>query len=543
MLIAGGVLLLGAVTTVGVLATSEGAARTAPGTTLGALDLSGLDRGELEARLRRALDGAPDDVVVHLGTTKATLPAHEVGIEVDLEETVDRVLARSGDARRWGVLPAGRGRDVGPVLEVDQERLDATVERLRKVGTRAATDGALVWDGRRLAADVPRPGQAVEPPAIEDSLQRAFAQVPHAGDLVVPVIDVPTTVSAADVQAAAARGNALLADPPLLRAGKATAQVRSRDLGPLLGLRSVDAGVQLDLMPNAAEKLTARLAEELSIPPVEPQIEAPTPKQLFVDKGSTTWDPVPAEVRLVAQGKPGQDVEEPDVLQALQRLQPGAVTVRSTVAPPLTSAAGVNRIDSVLGTFTTYFQCCQPRVRNIGLMARTLDETLVPAGQSFSINDIVGPRTKAKGYVDAPYIFEGELSTDIGGGVSQVGTTTLNAAFFAGVRLDEHKAHSFYISRYPAGREATLNYPELDVRWTNTTGAPIFVRTLATSTSLTVTLYGHDDGRRVEAISGPREPVPGRDFRIRITRLVHLPNGTVRRDGFTTTYNKAPEGH
>ena len=544
-LLVAGVLLLGAVSTVGVLATTESAARTAEGTTLGALDLSGLDRAELRARLTAVVDSGPDAVVVHLGTTRATVPAEDLGIRVDVDETVDRLLAQSGDARRWGLLPAGRGRDVGPVLEVDDSQLDATVERLRDAGTRPATDGSVVWDSRAgvLRPALPRPGQSVEAAAIENALQAAAARVPLAGDVVVPVTPVPTRVQAADVQAAVTRGNALLADPPLLRSGKAKAQVSARDLGPLLGLRTVDAGVELGLMPTPAQELADDLAEELSIDPVEPELDAPVAKRLFDDKGDAIWDPVPAEVKLVSLGKPGQDVAAADVLQALQRLESGTIAISSTVAPPRATAAGVNRIDSVLGTFTTYFQCCQPRVRNIGLMAETLDETLVPAGSSFSINDIVGPRTKAKGYVDAPYIFEGELSTDIGGGVSQVGTTTLNAAFFAGLRLDEHKAHSFYISRYPAGREATLNYPDLDVRWTNTTSAPIFVRTTATSTSITVTLYGHDDGRRVEAIAGERQQVKGRDFRIRITRLIHLANGTVRRDGFTTTYNKPPEGH
>ena len=46
---------------------------------------------------------------------------------------------------------------------------------------------------------------------------------------------------------------------------------------------------------------------------------------------------------------------------------------------------------------------------------------------------------------------------------SKLTSTTFNAAFFSGLQLDQWQAHSFYISRYPQGREATLSYPALDV--------------------------------------------------------------------------------
>ena len=176
------------------------------------------------------------------------------------------------------------------------------------------------------------------------------------------------------------------------------------------------------------------------------------------------------------------------------------------------------------------------------MIARTVDGTLIAPGQSFSLNDVVGKRTKAKGYVEAPFILDGELSTDVGGGVSQFATTTFNAAFFAGLRLDRHQAHSFYISRYPPGREATVNYPSIDLQWTNTTSAPVLVRANTTATSLTVAIYGRGDGRIVQALSGPRQPVPGRNFRISVSRILTVPGLAPARETFTTTYNKPPMG-
>jgi hypothetical protein len=161
-------------------------------------------------------------------------------------------------------------------------------------------------------------------------------------------------------------------------------------------------------------------------------------------------------------------------------------------------------------------------VTNIRRIAVALDKTLVLPGERLSVNGAVGRRTAAKGYVLAPYIAGGRLSSDIGGGVSQFATTMFNAAFFAGVRLDEHQAHSFYISRYPPGREATINYPEIDLAWTNDTTAPILVRTATTGTSVTVALYGRDDGRTVTGATSAGAPAAGGGFRTTVRRTVDV---------------------
>jgi DNA-binding CsgD family transcriptional regulator len=106
------------------------------------------------------------------------------------------------------------------------------------------------------------------------------------------------------------------------------------------------------------------------------------------------------------------------------------------------------------------------------------------------------------GYGEAGTIVQGELVDTCGGGVSQFGTTTFNAAFFAGVQLDQWKAHSWYFTRYPMGREATLNYPELDVKFTNTTDGAIIVKTTYTGTSITVSVYGQPLATTVRAEHG-----------------------------------------
>ena len=106
------------------------------------------------------------------------------------------------------------------------------------------------------------------------------------------------------------------------------------------------------------------------------------------------------------------------------------------------------------------------------------------------MNGVLGERTPDKGYIQAGIIRYGRLAESYGGGISQVSTTIFNASFFAGVQLDAWQAHSFYISRYPEGREATISWPDLHNKWTNTLDGGILMEVTTTATSITVSYWG-----------------------------------------------------
>ena len=95
-------------------------------------------------------------------------------------------------------------------------------------------------------------------------------------------------------------------------------------------------------------------------------------------------------------------------------------------------------------------------------------------------------------------IINGELESGIGGGVCQVSTTVFNAAFEAGLSIEKRTNHALYISHYPLGRDATVNYPDLDLVFTNDTDHWLLLRTFVGAGSLTVNLYGTPQHRRVE---------------------------------------------
>ena len=140
------------------------------------------------------------------------------------------------------------------------------------------------------------------------------------------------------------------------------------------------------------------------------------------------------------------------------------------------------------------------------LVARLIDETLIAPGKVFSFNETTGARTPEKGFQSAPVIINGELQNGIGGGVCQVSTTVFNAAFEAGLSIEERTNHALFISHYPLGRDATVDYPSLDLKFKNDTGRWLLLRTFVGSGSLTVNLYGTPQNRRVEASAAPSSP-------------------------------------
>jgi vancomycin resistance protein YoaR len=223
------------------------------------------------------------------------------------------------------------------------------------------------------------------------------------------------------------------------------------------------------------------------------------------------------------------------------------------VQPRLTTAQAEKiKPKEVISTFSTQFPYNPPRTENITIAARTLNGTFVAPGQTFSLNGVLGQRTAAKGYNSAPVIVNGRLTKDFGGGISQLSTTLFNAIFFSGARIEEHHPHSFYISRYPEGREATISWPDVDNRFTNDTGYGILIQAFVSGNSVTVTFHGTKVWD-IEAAKGPRRnvvqpknivddrptcvpqtPTPG--FDVTVTRIFKKAGKVVKTSSFNTHY-------
>ncbi|MFC4910846.1 VanW family protein [Actinomadura gamaensis] len=210
-----------------------------------------------------------------------------------------------------------------------------------------------------------------------------------------------------------------------------------------------------------------------------------------------------------------------------------------------------------LAGYTTKFKPGEARVRNIRLGAKAIDGHVVRAGEAFSFNKVVGPRSAARGYVPAPTIVGSRLVDDLGGGICQVSATLWNAVFQAGLKISESHPHTLWMPEYPQGREAAVAWPSLDFVWRNDSGAPVRIQAEVTGDSLTVSLWGAPR-YEVRTASSKRYrytragtfrdasrrcvPMPGGPgFQIDVYRTLTRQGRTVRRDRFHTVYQPEPK--
>ena len=510
-----------------------------PGVVVDGQAVGGLTASELRERLldteatrqQAAVEVTANEVV------RSYVPGED-GYRISVDDVVDAAMAY-GRGSFWGSLGDHLGATFGSThrvdlaVVVDDAPAVAFVTDLAAAADEPPFDGAVAADPTTLAVTIeaPRPGLAVDREALVTALVDRTGRA-EATTLDAELVASPSPVTEADLDAAAAQARRLLEGTVDLTANGATLTLAPADLARLVTSEVNEFGqFVLAVDTPVLRALVDPVREQFEIAPEAATYEIVSGLVTFDDQGDTSWTPTPAELAVVA-GVDGQTIDV-DVLAAqLGRAfntSTRSVTMELVATPPDKNAdvladAGV---DHLLGTFTTYHACCASRVTNIQRLADLVRGQVLLPGETFSVNDFVGPRTAAKGFVQAGAIVNGQIKPEFGGGISQFATTMYNAAFFAGIPILDSRAHSLYISRYPRGREATLNYDSIDLEIENDTGAPIYLHTSYTPESITVSIFGADHGRTTSAIMG--EPYNFRGIPTRRIPNPALPAGTERR--------------
>jgi hypothetical protein len=527
-----------------------------PGTRLDGRDVGGLNRTELLAVSEEvAADRRARVVTVQADDRSEDVSAKAVGVRVDPEATADAAL----DDRHGGVtglmhgLAAmfGMAHDVHPVAALRERRLAAEVERLQgELGDPVNHGGfAAEISGETVDLTVvePQAGRTFDADALDQRLRDELL-TGRDGELEIDVdVDEPQADVAA-ARAVTARAEALLEKPLVLTgsAGDGDADreltLPPRVLGPILRAEpDGDGGLRLTTDETLLRAAVEEAAEPLTEEPRPAALRTSAPGVLLTAQYDATFEPRRISTSIRA-GKPGYRV---DVDATVATVTAAVGEERRTgelpgeVIPVPADEDDLAGVDQVIGSFTTYYPCCAPRVTNIQRMAEIVDGTVVAPGTTFSLNGVVGERTAEGGFVEDSAIVDGKLEKQFGGGVSQFSTTMLNAVWFAGLARLESQPHSIYISRYPPGREATLDYTSIDNVWRNDTDFPVVVRATAGAGSVTVALYGHTGKRSVFSDTGEREMREDGGFRIVVDRTVTDAGTITKQDSLTWTY-RAP---
>ncbi|MHA6620454.1 VanW family protein [Pseudonocardia sp. DLS-67] len=488
------------------------------GVTVAGVGVGTMSMAEAEERLRSEIGGRIDGPIpVTVGDARGQIDPAAAGLSIDWPGTLDRAASQPLNPITRITSFFGE-RETGVVTIADPTAVNQALEQLGPVVDRDPVEGTVRFDGTQPQPVDPQPGQRLDLNAAIGVLQRDWA---NGGVVALPVTELPPTTTAEDVATAIQEVARPAVAAPITVIGENSVQgtVTPEVLAASLSFEAENGGLAPKLNQQAIQDaLTPQMAES----------EEPGRDATF-DFSSGRAVVVPSQ-----DGR-GVDYEATvaALIGVLGRPDPREVTAVYAEKPAEVTTEELKALGNpeIIGDFTTGGFAADSGL-NIRRAAQLVNGTVVQPGEVFSLDTVTGPRTAANGYVEAGVIDNGRSARGIAGGVSQVSTTLYNASYFAGMTLLEHKAHSFYISRYPAGREATIATGAIDNRFRNDNPTPIMIRTRWTPTSLTVQIYGQ---RKYEVTGefGPRtDPTQPNEVTIPAGEDCHASNGA---PGFTIT--------
>ena len=553
-LLAALMLLIAASLAVGIMS----ADRVMPGVRVAGVDVGGLDRAAVEARLGSELPSlSTGSATVVVEEIEERISYRDLGRRYELAAMVDAAfsVARDGDPLTDGISRLRAlvyPTTVAPVVHAyDEAAMDRVAVTLSERAEVAPVDATIVRDGARFDVTAAIDGRTLDPADVRAALATSLA-LANPSDVRVAVEPevVPAEISSAEAWRAARLATRTAIGLRLTIPGAAEDPELHAAL--TLGRDAVAAWVVFDPSDDGG------LAVGIDAEAVTAAVQA---LAAVIDQ-----EAVGASFSVAAGGLsgviPGQDgrqllvQESADALvAALQGRAAGTPTASlalnvNVTEPALTTAEAEAAFPQmqVVSSWTTTFV---PGISNgfganILIPARDIDGTTVAPGDWFSFWGAVGPVTTARGYTYGGAIINGrsEPQGALAGGICSTSTTLFNAAMRAGLEIGERENHYYYINRYPVGLDATVFKSDglvQDLTFRNDTDSPVVVRGFGSGGQVTFQIWSVPTGRTV-ALSAPY--VTDRRAAIDTTQVdPTMAPGTSRRiesvnDGFNATITR-----
>ena len=530
-------------------------ANLAPGSSISGVAVGGMSLSEArQAVATQTQDVLDDPVTVTVNGSSAQITPSKAGVSVDAEASVERLT-------RFTLNPATifnrfTGARVDAVVNVDPVALTGALgSHLDELAT-GTSNASVILNGttpvlipasagngvdiaasvRRLTANWPLGKTTIEldagqaRPTITDAAAQAFIN-----DTLNPLLSAPLTITAAGTDAASISAGDVTLSPEQVAglvtiSSSGTALSAALDADMLYDTVVSTMGADVEVAPQSAT-WTIDGSDE-GAPTATPQYVAPANGRV-IDRQALA----DGTLKAGTSSATGRTVTLPLVSKE----------------PALTTAAADWNITEFISDYSTPFYSEPGRDQNLRRGAELLNGKIVMPGQVFSTEEALGEVDEEHGFAAAGVISDGKHVDAIGGGLSQIGTTMFNAAFEAGMDDVEHHPHTYWFSRYPAGREATIWTGEKDVKFGNSTPYPVLIQAWVSGEEVHVRLWStryyevsitsgeKTDYRPVKTVtaSGPGcEAYSGGNagFDITVTRSRKAPDKTVPDDVLTTKY-------
>lgn len=546
-------ILLGLVLVVGVLYVGGyflTGSRMPANATIGGVDISGKSPSAAREAVDKALTPHVDrEIVLTHGKTEFRVKPKAAGLAFDL----DRTISQAGGERSW--KPADIAglffgdHETDPALDVDDSKLQSTIGTIGETVNRDVVEAQITFPDGKPKERQPKAGRVIARADAADAIRGAYlvsdqpVKVPTA--VVEPAVDAAGLDEAMETIAKPA-----VSDPIVIRVGDKKVSLPVSAYAPALVVRVKDNKLQPYLDPKKLAEPLTDSTTGIGKKAVDATVKIENNKPVIVPgKAGVGLQPKEMAVKLL-----------PALTESGSKR---AVEVEAKVVEPLFSTADAKalKIRERISSFETQFPYAEYRNTNQSRAAELINGTILKPGETFSFNNTVGERTEANGFVMGTVINGGVFREELGGGVSQVATTTYNAGFFGAMDDVEHHPHAFYINRYPVGREATVYFGNLDLRFKNPTKYGVLIRAYVVKSTpssagiMHVELWSTkvwdikagDSGRRNGRTPGkqyddtdrcvPQDPIPG--FDIDIYRSFYKDGKRVKTETDTARYQAA----
>lgn len=428
--------------------------------------IGGLAPEQAENLLRSELAPKVDAAIaLSSGETSVSILPADSGLTADYGATV--VNAGGGfswhPAQIFETLTGGRAVEL--VREVDAALLETAVADQGEAFAVEGVPATVAFDAGKIVRTEAGAAHALDVDGSAAAVAAAFTAGQANAEAVVDSTDPAVTDAMVD-EVVTSFAEPLVSGPLVLTNGDTSMEISAAALaeaatftetdGKLVG--SLDAEVLLESTAEAQKALNLKAPKDATFAWADGAVKV-----------------VPSVV--------GEELSQESFVASVQKAATATGAARTapvevtTQQPKFTTEqATALGAFSKIGAFTTYYPHAAYRNTNLGRAAELVNGSVLMPGETFSLNDTLGERTSANGFVDGYVINGGRLVKEPGGGISQAATTLYNAGFFAGFKDIEHKPHSLYFDRYPAGRESTIYYGSLDLRFQNDTEYPAIIR-------------------------------------------------------------------
>ncbi|HET6988708.1 MAG TPA: VanW family protein, partial [Kribbella sp.] len=402
----------------GVLVVGYGAAFAYAGskipgdTTVLGIPVGGLSQHDAKARLEAGLkDRVAQPIALKAGESKFQVNPADAGLSVDLDATVAAAGAGRSLApgRIWHGLTGGDA--IEPVVTKDDAKLKSAVEKLATQVNRPATEGTITFDGTKPVTHAPADGLQLDNAKAEDVVVAAYPS--DGAPKALPVgVSKPKAGSDAIDKALKDYAEPAMSGPVRLAVGSKSVELLPAELAPALTLTAKDGDFTPALNAKKLEPLFQKRFKSLETLPKDAtvQIVGSGPQVVPAVDGMVVDRTKVVPVILAILPKPTGE----------RRAAVGLVPTAAKVTTEQVTALGITE---KMGDFTTNFPHAPYRNINIGTAAAKINGTLLKPGETFSLNKIVGERTKENGFTEGNIISGGKFVLDLGGGVSQSATT------------------------------------------------------------------------------------------------------------------------